>query len=52
MHLFNPTDPAESAAKARELVAAGADHLILYMQREFDPAVVRDVSRAVADAVL
>ena len=52
MHLFNPTDPAESAARARELVAAGCDHLILYVQKEFDPTVVRDVARAVADAVL
>ncbi|MHA3703691.1 TIGR03560 family F420-dependent LLM class oxidoreductase [Jatrophihabitans sp. YIM 134969] len=52
MHLFNPTVPADAAAKARELAAAGADHLIIYVQRDFDPTVVRDVSRAVADAVL
>jgi len=52
MHLFNPTEPHAAATHAKALTAAGCNHVILYMQREFDPTVVRDVSRAVADAVL
>lgn len=52
MHLFNPTDPAAAAKDARALVAAGCDHVMLYMQREFNPDTVRAVVRAVADAIL
>lgn len=52
MHLFNPTDPTAAAIEARQLVAAGCDHVMLYMQREFDPVVVKAVVRAVADSVL
>lgn len=52
MHLFDPTDPAQAAADARALAAGGCDHVMLYMQRTFDPAVVRDVAKAVGDAIL
>lgn len=51
VHLFDPVDPVEAAREGSRLRAAGADHLVLYFQRCFDPAVLRDVSRAVADAV-
>lgn len=52
MHLFNPTDPARAAAEARQLVAAGCQHVMLYMQRTLDPVTIRDVVRAVADSIL
>lgn len=52
MHLFNPTTPVAAAREARELAAAGCDHVMLYMQREFDPDTVRAVVKEVADAIL
>lgn len=52
MHLFRPTDPVEAARQARERAAAGAGHLILYFEPPFDPATLRHVAAAVADAVL
>lgn len=52
MHLFNPTDPAQAAADARRLAAAGVQNVIVYMQGTIDPVTIRDVSRAVADAIL
>lgn len=52
MHLFNPVDPAQAAKDARELVAAGCQHVIVYMQRTAHPATIRDIVRAVADAIL
>jgi F420-dependent oxidoreductase-like protein len=52
MHLFNPTDPAQAAREARELVGAGCNHVVLYMQREFDPDTVRAVTKEVADSIL
>ncbi len=52
MHLFNPTDPVVAAAEARELVAAGCQHVMLYMQRDFAPTTIRDVARAVGDSIL
>jgi hypothetical protein len=51
MHLFDPSDPAAAALRAKQLVAAGADHLVLYFQTIFDPETLRTVSAAVADAV-
>lgn len=51
VHLFDPTVAPDAAAQARRLVAAGADHLVLYFQTCFEPGVLRDVSAAVADAV-
>jgi alkanesulfonate monooxygenase SsuD/methylene tetrahydromethanopterin reductase-like flavin-dependent oxidoreductase (luciferase family) len=52
VHLFHPTDPAAAAVLARELAGAGAQHLILYVQRPMDEGTLRDVVTAVADAVL
>lgn len=52
MHLLHRTDPAVTAALARELADAGCTHMVLYMQRPFPPQTLRDVSRAVAEAVL
>lgn len=52
MHLFHPTEPAAAAALAGELADAGCTHVVLYMQRPFPPRTLRDVSRAVAEAVL
>jgi F420-dependent oxidoreductase-like protein len=51
VHLFDPSVPAAAAAQARSLVAAGADHIILYFQTIFDPRTLTGVARAVADAV-
>jgi len=51
MHLFDPSDPAAAALEAKQLVAAGADHLVLYFQTIFEPETLRTVSAAVADAV-
>ena len=52
VHLFEPLEPASSAATARELADAGADHLILYMKGPFSVERLRTVTSAVADAVL
>jgi hypothetical protein len=52
MHLFNPTDPKAAAKDARALAAAGCDHVMLYLQRDFDPDTLRAVVKEVADAVL
>jgi F420-dependent oxidoreductase-like protein len=52
MHLFSPSDPAQAAADARQLVAAGCQNVIVYMQKSVDPTTIRDVTRAVADAIL
>jgi F420-dependent oxidoreductase-like protein len=52
MHLFNPTEPKAAAHEARQLAAAGCNHVILYMQSDFDPETVRAVVREVADSIL
>lgn len=52
VHLFEPLEPVSAAATARELVDAGADHLILYLKAPYDVARLRSVAAAVADAVL
>ena len=49
-HLFEPLDPATAARTARELAAAGCDHVIIYMNAPFAEATLRNVARAVADA--
>jgi F420-dependent oxidoreductase-like protein len=52
MHIFDPTDPADAARQAREMAAAGCNHVILYLRENFTPESMRTVARAVADAVL
>ncbi len=51
VHLFDPSDPGPAAREARALAAAGADHIVLYFQTHFDPALLRTVAASVADAI-
>ncbi len=51
VHLFEPLEPVSAVATARELAAAGCNHLILYLKAPYDVGRLRDVARAVADAV-
>jgi F420-dependent oxidoreductase-like protein len=50
-HLFEPLDPAGAVAAARDLQAAGCDHVILYLNPPFEVAKLRPIAQAVADAV-
>jgi F420-dependent oxidoreductase-like protein len=50
-HLLDPIDPRSAARDARTLADQGCDHVMLYLQRQFDPGILRDVVHAVADAV-
>ncbi len=50
VHLFEPLEPAASAASAKDLAAAGCDHVILYMNAPFDPDRLQTVAAAVQDA--
>ena len=51
-HLFEPLEPAASADRAKELAAAGCDHVILYYKAPYSPERLGPVLDAVADAVL
>lgn len=51
VHLFEPLEPVSAAATARELAAAGCNHVILYLKAPYDVERLRIVASAVADAV-
>ncbi len=51
MHIFDPTRPADAARQAQELVDAGCNHVMLYMQTDMRPETIRSVARSVADAI-
>ena len=51
VHLFEPLEPDSAAATARELAAAGCNHVILYLKAPYDVERLRIVASAVADAV-
>jgi len=50
-HLFPPHDPDEAVARARDLQAAGCDHVIIYQAAPYPIDELRRVAGALADAV-
>ncbi len=50
-HIFDPTHPGDAARQARELVAAGCNHVMLYMQTDMRRETIRSVAKSVADAI-
>jgi F420-dependent oxidoreductase-like protein len=50
-HLFPPLDPATCVATAKDLQAAGCDHVIIYMAAPFHIDDLRPAAEALADAV-
>ena len=50
-HLFPPHDPDTAVAQARDLQAAGCDHVIIYQAAPYPIDELRNVARALADAV-
>ena len=50
-HLFPPHDPHEAVAQARDLQAAGCDHVIIYQAAPYPIDELRRVAGALADAV-